>query len=229
MFLINATDYAPVTPLVAPCEITPIFIGYKGENLARCLTVDMTDCAEQFGAGSVQISFLRPGEQSPYIVLHKDMLDGVAIWQIDSTDTAAEGYGMVQFQYITSGGVVAKSALYRTVTFGSSETPGDVPDPYEGLLDQIAAFAASAEDSAAAAAASAAQAGSAAAAAVAPLQAQLDEAIAGVTVDSEVINARVGYDGSEYATAGAAIRGQVSDLHNALPVYTVSGHKLTIH
>lgn len=42
----------------------------------------------------------------------------------------------------------------------------------------------------------------------ASLQAQLDAAIAGVTVDSEVINARIGADGVTYSTLGEAIRTQ---------------------
>lgn len=45
----------------------------------------------------------------------------------------------------------------------------------------------------------------------ASLQAQLDAAIAGVTVDSEVINARVGANGITYDTLGDAIRSQFSD------------------
>ena len=43
----------------------------------------------------------------------------------------------------------------------------------------------------------------------ASLQAQLDAAISGVTVDSEVINARVGADGVIYPTLGDALRTQV--------------------
>ena len=63
----------------------------------------------------------------------------------------------------------------------------------------------------------------------ASLQAQLDAAISGVTVDSEVINARVGADNVTYATLGDAIRTQIenltksnktqSDLTNALFAY----------
>lgn len=44
------------------------------------------------------------------------------------------------------------------------------------------------------------------------LQAQLNAAIAGATVDSEVINARVGADNVTYATLGDAIRTQIDDL-----------------
>ena len=44
----------------------------------------------------------------------------------------------------------------------------------------------------------------------ASLQAQLDAAISGATVDSEVINARVGADGITYPTLGDAIRSQVT-------------------
>ena len=44
------------------------------------------------------------------------------------------------------------------------------------------------------------------------LQSQLDAAIAGATVDSEVINARIGEDSIVYDTLGNAIRTQVKDL-----------------
>lgn len=47
----------------------------------------------------------------------------------------------------------------------------------------------------------------------ASLQAQLDAAIAGVTVDSEVINARVGADGVTYPTLGDAIRTQFTNTN----------------
>lgn len=46
----------------------------------------------------------------------------------------------------------------------------------------------------------------------AALQAQLDAAISGVTVDSEVINARVGADGVTYPTLGDAIRTQFDNV-----------------
>ena len=53
----------------------------------------------------------------------------------------------------------------------------------------------------------------------ASLQAQLDAAIAGATVDSEVILARVGWDSVTYATLGDAIRGQITDLHDILNIF----------
>ena len=48
----------------------------------------------------------------------------------------------------------------------------------------------------------------------ASLQAQLDAAISGATVDSEVINARVGWNSYTYPTLGDAVRGQIGDIHN---------------
>lgn len=48
------------------------------------------------------------------------------------------------------------------------------------------------------------------------LQAQLDAVIAGATVDSEVIDARVGWNGVTYASLGTAIRTQFSDLNSDL-------------
>ena len=50
----------------------------------------------------------------------------------------------------------------------------------------------------------------------ASLQAQLNAAISGATVDSEVINARVGADGITYPTLGDAIRTQFENLNGTL-------------
>lgn len=147
MFNIYATDYAPVDPVTPPCDIKPIFIGYKGENKARCLVFDLTDCVQTFGDGGFVVSFIRQGDEMPYLVTDTDRLDNNAIWIINSTDTAVDGYGMVQLQYIVDN-VICKSAQYRTVTFDSNGINGDVPDPYEDLLAQIAAYAAAAEGAA---------------------------------------------------------------------------------
>lgn len=147
MFTIYASNYAPINPLVAPCDINLIPIGYVGENLARCLVFDLTECVEQFGEGGFIVSFMRQGDEMPYLVTNTDRLDDNAIWNITDTDTAVEGYGLVQLQYIVDE-VVCKSALYRTVTFASNGATGDVPDPYEDLLAQIAAYAATAQSAA---------------------------------------------------------------------------------
>lgn len=147
MFTLYATDYAPIDPVTPPCELSLIPIGYKGENLARCLVFDLTSCIEEFGDGGFTISFIRQGDEYPYLVTDTDRLDNNAIWNITSTDTAVDGYGLVQLNYEVDS-VVCKSALYRTVTFDSNAITGDVPDPYEDLLAQVAAYAATAEASA---------------------------------------------------------------------------------
>ena len=54
--------------------------------------------------------------------------------------------------------------------------------------------------------------------ATASLQAQLAAAIAGVTVDSEVINARIGADGVTYPTLGDAIRTQFEYIREPITV-----------
>ena len=50
----------------------------------------------------------------------------------------------------------------------------------------------------------------------ASLQAQLDAAISGATIDSEVINARIGYNAFTYPTLGDAIRTQFENTHDAM-------------
>jgi len=118
MFIINATDYAPISPVTAPCDIIPMQIGYKGENQARCVTFDLSECVETFGAGTFTIKFKKDGSSQAYTVAHTDQLDNIAIWEVDSTDTSAAGYGMVQLQYLVDS-VVCKTAMYRTVVFDS--------------------------------------------------------------------------------------------------------------
>lgn len=46
------------------------------------------------------------------------------------------------------------------------------------------------------------------------MQAEVDRILAGATVDSEVIDARQGYNGTNYTTLGLAIRTQVSDIYD---------------
>ena len=50
----------------------------------------------------------------------------------------------------------------------------------------------------------------------ASLQAQLDAAISGATADSEVINARIGWNGINYSTLGEANRSQFMNLYTTL-------------
>lgn len=51
------------------------------------------------------------------------------------------------------------------------------------------------------------------------LQEQFDQVLAGATVDSEVINARVGWDGEQFSTLKNAITGQITQLRSLLSDY----------
>ena len=52
---------------------------------------------------------------------------------------------------------------------------------------------------------------------VSAMQAEVDRILAGATVDSEVIDARTGYNGNSHTTLGNAIREQIADLHQLTP------------
>lgn len=58
----------------------------------------------------------------------------------------------------------------------------------------------------------------------ATLQAQLNQAISGATVDSEVIDARIGANGRVYSTLGVAIRAQVTNLYNRVDSHGITGN-----
>ncbi len=51
------------------------------------------------------------------------------------------------------------------------------------------------------------------------LQEQFDQVLAGATVDSEIINARVGWNDEQFTTLGNAIRGQITQLRSLLSDY----------
>lgn len=55
------------------------------------------------------------------------------------------------------------------------------------------------------------------------LDSRIDNLISGVTVDSEVIDARVGADGNTYGTLGTAIRTQIANLDDDLYKFSSSG------
>lgn len=191
MFNIYAKNYAPIDPLVPPCDINVIPIGYVGENRARCLVFDLTECVQTFGDGGFQISFIRPDDLQPYIVLHTDRLDNEAIWEIDSSDTAQAGNGLVQLLYSVDD-VICKSALYRTVVFESNGENGDAPDPYEGLLDQIAAYASQSQAAAAQATAAAQEATTAVANGIATERSQRIAADTAIDERLDALQAAVG-------------------------------------
>jgi hypothetical protein len=185
---------------------------HQGENLARCICFPIDRLKEQYGEGTWTIVFRRPFEADPYVVANQEEVGEYAVWGMDATDTAVAGEGRVELRYYVDD-TLCKTDVYAVLILPSLGETGEAPSPYEDIIDTVAGYAAEARDAAD-------EAGSVVSDAVAELQAELDEAISGVTVDSEVINARVDADGTTYGTLKARLDAENTELKNDITSIT---------
>ena len=120
-----------------------IEIGVQGENEAEGVAFDVTPWVTDYGLGTAYIYNQRNGDEAPYfrelpITLSDDVYK--ATWIHDDADTAVAGEGTCQLIYVKDD-VVKKTAKYVTVTGESlGEATGDIPDPYEDLLEEARAI-----------------------------------------------------------------------------------------
>lgn len=186
---------------------------HQGENLARCVCFPIDGLKEQYGEGTWTIVFRRPFESDPYVVANQEEVGEYAVWGMDATDTAVAGEGRVELRYYVDD-TLCKTDVYAVLILPSLGETGDAPSPYEDIIDTVAGYAAEARDAAD-------EAESVVSDAVAELQAELDEAISGATVDSEVINARVTSDGTTYSTLKQRLDAENTELKNAIDWFTI--------
>lgn len=142
-----------------------IKIGKQGEN--RAIRVILPNI--RAGSGSILLLHQRALDKKPYPVPVAETAEGI-IWVVSSTDTANQGRGQAELQWLGENGEVVKSVTYQTETARSLSAPGAVPDeplkPYTQAVAKDAQAAkdaaASAKESARSSEASATQAGAAA-------------------------------------------------------------------
>lgn len=122
--------------VVVGCADT-IYLGKKGENLAREITfTDPLEWAELFGPGVVQLVNMRPDDTSPYPV-ELTMQDGCAVWAVTAADTGKVGRGSCELRYYV-GDVLAKSRTWNTIVEASiSDDLTDPPAPQQGWVDKV--------------------------------------------------------------------------------------------
>ena len=115
-----------------------IELGVQGENAAEAAVFDVTPWVEEYGAGTAYIYHQRLSDAAPYFKeLPIVTSDGrsTATWTFDAADTGVKGEGAAQLLFVKDD-VIKKTAIYVTVTGRSiGEAGGDVPDPYEDLLE----------------------------------------------------------------------------------------------
>lgn len=168
-----------------------IKIGKQGEN--RAIRVILPNI--RAGSGSILLLHQRALDKKPYPVPVSESAEGI-IWVVSATDTANQGRGQAELQWLGENGEIVKSVIYQTETSRSLSAPGAVPDePMKPYVQAVAKDAQAAKDAAASATeaariaeASATQAGQAAQSAqMAKTAAQ--EAAQGVAADREQIGA----------------------------------------
>lgn len=131
------TSYAVITEIING--------GRQGENLATAVYFDLSEMISEFGEGTFAIVHRRANDATPYPVTHTERIEDSAVWTLDATDTASAGIGRVELRWYVDE-VLAKTVVYAIAIQTSLGVTGDVPDPYEDIIDTIAGYAQDAED-----------------------------------------------------------------------------------
>lgn len=209
MFEVYAQDYR--------ITIQEIPLGNQGEDMARCLVIDITDAVLEFGSGgTISVRNKRNGDELPYFATNVSTVTGADAegnvhtyikWTLTDVDTAVAGSGFVQADYIISG-VTVKTWVYKYFILPSLGITGDVPDPYEDILEEIEAQVSAVQTAAASAAASAAQASAEATRIISTTQEVVedwlsDHIVTGYTVDDTLTISGAAADS---ATVGTQLR-----------------------
>ena len=124
-----------------------IYGGQRGENIARCVCFPLTDMQAEFGVGTWNVVMQSPGETVPYIVQYMEEVGNYAVWGLDDTDTAIAGEGKCELRYYVNE-VLCKTKIFPIVIKPSLGLTGDIPDPYEDILDTIAEYKSQAQSAA---------------------------------------------------------------------------------
>lgn len=113
-------------------EIIPVVpgmllnLGKTGTHLTRAFRFDIKQWKTDYPNGAVIILHKRAGGAEPYEVLNTDAGEDYIDWVITSADVSVVGVGACEL-VLTSGGNVAKSTTYTTLTeepLGEASVPG---------------------------------------------------------------------------------------------------------
>lgn len=117
-------------------------LGRQGENAVTQFQFDISAWVEEYGEGTLTLTAQRNGDAEPYPV----SLSG-NVWVVSNADTAKEGFGKAQLQYVVDE-QVKKSVIYATLVLPSIEASAEPPEPYQTWYDEIVAAKGEAEDAA---------------------------------------------------------------------------------
>lgn len=114
-----------------------IQIGRTSENDAEVVRFDVSEWPELYGAGgSFVLAHQRPNEAQPYVCAASVAADGWLEWIVKDTDVQITGKGEAQLTYVINS-VVAKSVIFTTRISRSLGQTGELPEPYENMIDEL--------------------------------------------------------------------------------------------
>ena len=113
-------------------------LGVQGENNARRVVFDTSNFSSSYGDGTAQVLYKPQGLNAYKVDITED--NGAAYWTLKNTDTANDGYGELEFQWVNDkGALLAKPVRYRTFIKKSVEydESGRPPEHYVSWIDTL--------------------------------------------------------------------------------------------
>ena len=113
-------------------------LGVQGENNARRVVFDTSNFSSSYGDGTAQVLYKPQGLNAYKVDITED--NGTAYWILKNTDTANDGYGELEFQWVNDkGALLAKPVRYRTFIKKSVEydESGRPPEHYVSWIETL--------------------------------------------------------------------------------------------
>lgn len=112
-------------------------LGRTGENDVEGVRFDVKEWPDLYGeGGSFVLVHKRPGDTQPYVCATAVGSSGCLVWVIQDVDVQYTGRGEAQLTYVVDS-KVAKSVIYTTRISRSLEQEGELPEPYETMIEEL--------------------------------------------------------------------------------------------
>jgi len=112
-------------------------LGRTGENDVEGVSFDVKDWPSLYGeGGSFVLVHQRPGDTQPYVCATAVGSSGNLVWVIQDTDVQFTGRGEAQLSYVVDS-KVAKSVIFTTRISRSLDQEGELPEPYESMIEDL--------------------------------------------------------------------------------------------